>query len=209
MKLAIFGATGGTGKQLVEQALATGHQVVAFVRDPSRLTTRHERLTIMQGELADRAAIERAVLGADAVISVLGPRRGARAKSITRGTENILVAMNKHGVRRIVVTSTPSAQDPSDVPDFRFKLVVSMIQLIARGAYEDIVNTAQVVRASDRDWTIVRVSMLIDAPKTGVVKVGHVNKEMGMRITRADLAEFVLKQVQDTTYLRQAPAISN
>jgi nucleoside-diphosphate-sugar epimerase len=209
MKLAIFGATGGTGKQLVEQALATGHQVVAFVRDPSRLTTRHERLTIMQGELADRAAIERAVLGADAVISVLGPRRGARAKSITRGTENILVAMNKHGVRRIVVTSTPSAQDPSDVPDFRFKLAVSMIQLIARGAYEDIVNTAQVVRASDRDWTIVRVSMLVDAPKTGVVKVGHVNKEMGMRITRADLAEFVLKQVQDTTYLRQAPAISN
>lgn len=80
---------------------------------------------------------------------------------------------------------------------------------MARGAYEDIVDTTQVVRASDRDWTIVRVSMLGDAPKTGVVRVGHVNKEMGMRITRADLAGCVLKQVQDTKYLRQAPAISN
>ncbi len=71
MKLAIFGATGGAGKQLVEQALAAGNQVVAFVRNPSKLDTRHERLTIMQGELADQAAIERAVSGADAVISRL------------------------------------------------------------------------------------------------------------------------------------------
>ena len=65
------------------------------------------------------------------------------------------------------------------------------------------------MRVSDRDWTVVRVSMLVDAPKTGVVKVGHVNRDRGMRITRADLAEFVLKQVQDSTYLRQAPAIGN
>ena len=201
--------SGGTGKQLVVQALAAGHQVVAFVRDPSKLTTRHDHLTILQGELTNPETIEHAVLGTDAVISALGPRRGTRDKSITRGTENILSAMVKHGVRRMVITSTPSARDPNDVPDFRFKLAVRMIQLIARGAYEDIVNTAKVVRTSDRDWTIVRVSMLVDALKTGVVKVGYVNKEMGTRITRADLAEFMLKQVQDSTYLRQAPAISD
>jgi hypothetical protein len=70
-------------------------------------------------------------------------------------------------------------------------------------------NTAQVVRASDCDWTIVRVSMLTNAPKTGIVKVGHVGKAMGMRLSRADLAEFMLEQVQDAKYLRQAPAISN
>jgi hypothetical protein len=84
-----------------------------------------------------------------------------------------------------------------------------LIAASKRKNYEDIVNPAQVVRASDRDWTIVRVVMLVDAPKTGVVRVGYVNKEMGMRITRADLAEFMLKQVQATKYLRQAPAISN
>lgn len=152
---------------------------MAFVRDPAKLTLRHEHLTIIEGELADQATLERAVLGAEAVISALGPRRGAKDKPITRGTENILAAMDEHGVRRIVITSTPSARDPNDAPDFKFKFAVRLIQLIARGAYEDIVATAQVMRASDRDWTIVRVSMLVDAPKTGVVKVGYVNEDSG------------------------------
>ncbi len=209
MRLTVFGATGGAGKQLVEQALAAGHEVVAFVRDPSKLTTRHERLTIVQGDVTDQAVVERAVNGADAVISALGPRRDTRSKLITRGTQNILAAMKKHGVRRLVLTSTPSANDPNDSLDFRFKIAVGLIRLMARSAYEDIVNTAQVVRASDCDWTIVRVSALSDAPKTGRVKVGYVGKAIGMRLSRADLAEFMLKQVQDTRYLRQAPAISN
>ena len=78
-----------------------------------------------------------------------------------------------------------------------------------RPAYEDIVHTAQTVRASDRDWTIIRVSMLTDNPQKDHVKTGYVNKQMGMRITRADLAAFMLKQMEDTQYLRQAPAISN
>jgi len=209
MKLAVFGATGGTGKQLVEQALAAGHEVVAFARDPSKLTTRHERLTIAPGDVTDQAAVECAVNGVEAVISVLGPRDNDRSKPITRGTQNILAAMKKYGVRRFVLSSTPSASDPNDLPDFRFKIAIGLVRLTLRSAYEDIVNTAQVVRASDCDWTIVRVSMLTDAPKTGVVKMGHVGKTMGMRLSRADLAEFMLEQVQDAKYLRQAPAISN
>jgi hypothetical protein len=80
---------------------------------------------------------------------------------------------------------------------------------MARDAYEDIVHTADVVRASDRDWTIARVSMLSDGPSTGCVKAGPVSRDMGMRLARADLAEFLLKQVQDTRYVHQAPAICN
>lgn len=209
MKLAILGATGGTGKQLIEQALAAGHEVVAFARDPSKLTTRHERLRIAPGDVRDQAAVECAVKGVEAVISVLGPRGNDRSKPITRGTQDILAAMKKHGVRRFVLSSTPSASDPDDLPDFRFKIVIGLVRLTLRSAYEDIVNTAQVVRASDCDWTIVRASMLTDALKTGVVKVGHVGKAMGMRLSRADLADFVLGQVQDAKYLRQASAISN
>ena len=109
----------------------------------------------------------------------------------------------------MIISSTPSAGDPNDLPDLRFKIVIGLVRLVLRSAYEDIVNTAQVVRASDCDWTIVRVSMLTHAPKTGRVKVGYVDKAMGMRLSRADMAEFMLKQVQDTTYVRQAPAISN
>ena len=209
MKLAIFGATGGTGRLLVEQALAAGHEVIAFARTPSKLTEQHERLVIIQGDLTDAAAIERALCRMEAVISALGPRGNDASRPITRGTLNILAAMKKHGVRRLVLSSTPSARDPNDVPDLRFKLAVGLVRLVLRSAYEDIVSTAQAVRASDVDWTIVRASMLSDAPRTGAVRVGYVGRAVGMRISRSDLAEFMLKQVLDTAYLRQSPAVSN
>ena len=82
MKLTIFGATGGTGKQLVEQALAAGNHVVVYVRNPSKLEFLHKDLTIVEGELADQLMIEQAVIGVDAVISVLGPRGGSKDKPI-------------------------------------------------------------------------------------------------------------------------------
>jgi uncharacterized protein YbjT (DUF2867 family) len=85
MKLTIFGGTGGTGRLLIQQALAAGNQVVAFVRNPSKLGITHEHLTVVQGELADPALIERAVSGADAIISVLGPRGDSRSRPITQG----------------------------------------------------------------------------------------------------------------------------
>ena len=117
MKIAIFGATGDTGKQLVEQALAAGHEVVAYVRNPSKLSISHEHLTVIQGELADEALIERAVSGADAVISVLGPRGGSKNKPITQGTQNIIATMKKQGLHRLIISSTLSAKDPNDLAD--------------------------------------------------------------------------------------------
>lgn len=210
MKIAIFGATGETGRQLVEQALAAGYQVVAYVRNPSKLNTKHENLTIVQGELADQAIIERAVSGADAVISVLGPRGGSKGKPITRGMQNIIEAMKKQGVRRLIISSTLSAKDPNDLPDFKAKALVNLVKLTMHAAYEEIVSVADTVRKSDLDWTIVRLTTLNNNPKSGKVRVGYLGKgEVGLRISRADLAEFMLKQVQDTKYLRQAPVISN
>ena len=209
MKVAIFGATGGTGRLLVQEALAAGHEVVAFVRHPSKLTTRYERLTILQGEITGPTAVKSAVKGVQAVISVLDPRGLDRSKPITRGTQNILAAMKTHGVRRLVISSTPSARDAHDRPDFRFQLAIALIRLALPSAYEDIVHTAQAVRASDCDWTIVRASMLSNAPKKGTVRVGYADRSMGMRLTRPDFADFLLQQVQDTKYLRQAPVISN
>lgn len=212
MKLTIFGATGATGKQLIEQALAAGNQVVAFARNPSKIGASHERLTIEQGELTDIATIERAVSGADAVISVLGPRpqEDMHSKPLTHGMQNILAAMQKTGVRRLIISSTPSASDPNDLPDFKFKVLVAIVKSAMRPAYEEIVNVARIVRESGTDWTIVRVSLLNNTPGSGRIKAGHLGKkQVGTNISRADLAAFMLKQVQDTTYLRQAPAISN
>jgi putative NADH-flavin reductase len=210
MRIAIFGATGGTGKQLVEQALAEGNEVVAFARKPSKLNIMDKNLTIVQGELTDEALIENAVKGADAVISVLGPRGDSRTKPLTQGMHNIIDAMKKQGVRRLIISSTLSAKDPNDLSEFRTKALVNFVKVTMRAAYEEIVSVAETVRASDLDWTIVRLTMLNNNPKSGKVRAGYLGRgEVGTWISRADIADFMLKQIQDTKYLRQAPAISN
>jgi putative NADH-flavin reductase len=210
MKLAIFGATGETGKQLVKQALVKGNKVIAYVRNPSKLNIKHESLTIIHGELTEKTAIERAVSGVDAVISVLGPRGGSKSKPITQGMQNIILAMEKHNVRRLIISSTPSAIDPDDLPDFKFRVLINLVKLINRAAYEEIINVGKVVRSSNLDWTIIRLSLLNNNPKSGKVKVGYLGKkEVGLKISRADIADFMLKQVQDTKYIRKAPVISN
>jgi putative NADH-flavin reductase len=212
LKLTVFGATGATGKLLVEQALAAGNQVVACVRNPSKIKTSHERLTIVQGELSDLAAIERAIHGAEAVISALGPRPGEdrQVRPLTGGMQNILAAMQTNGVRRLIVLSTPSASDPNDLPELKFRFLVRLIKTVMRPAYEEIFGVAQLVRASDTDWTVVRVSMLNNNPGTGKVRAGYLGrKQVGTNISRADLAAFLLGQVRDAAWLRQAPVVSN
>ncbi len=212
MKLTIFGATGAIGRQLIGQALGAGDQVVAFVRNPARIGVSHALLTIVQGDLSDSAAIQAAVNGSDAVISLLGPRPGEDLHShpLSNGMKNILRAMQTTGVRRLVISSTPSATDPNDLPDLQFKFLVSIIKTAMRPAYEEIINVARLVRDSDLDWTIVRVSMLNNQPGTGRIRAGYLGrKQVGTRISRADLAAFLLQQVQDGTWLRQAPAVSN
>jgi putative NADH-flavin reductase len=210
MRITIFGATGGTGKQLVEQALEAGNDVVAYVRNPSKLDMNHKDLTIVQGELTDQTLIECAVRGANAVISVLGPRGGSKSKPLTEGMQNIIASMKKQGVRRLVISSTLSAKDSNDLPEFRARALVNLVKLAMHAAYEEIIGVAETVRASALDWTIVRLTMLNDKPKSGKVRVGYLGKgEVGTWISRADVADFMLKQLEDTKYLRQAPAISN
>jgi nucleoside-diphosphate-sugar epimerase len=196
----------------VEQALGAGNQVVAFVRNPLIIDPSHERLTIVQGELSDAPAIEHAVASADAVISVLGPRPGedSQSRPLMYGMQNILAAMQKTGVRRLILSSTPSASDPNDLPDLKFKILVGLIKTAMRPAYEEIVGVARLVRMSDTNWTIVRVSMLNNKPALGKIRAGYLGKkQVGTKISRADLAAFLLEQVQGATWLRQAPAISN
>ncbi len=210
MRLTVFGATGRTGRLVIEQALAAGDQVVAYARDSSKLELKHDDLTVVMGGLSDLNGIARAVSGADAVISVLGPRARSKGTPVAAGTENIIAAMKKHGVRRLVVTCTASAKDPNDRPEFKFRILIGIVKILIRPAYDDVVRTADTIRKSDLDWTIVRLSMLNNGPRSGNVKVGYMGSgEVGMRIARADIADFVLKEVREKKYLRQAPLISN
>jgi putative NADH-flavin reductase len=210
MRIVIFGATGATGRQLVQQAIAAGHQVVAYTRDPSKIDAESERLTVVKGELTDEASIENAIDGADAVISLLGPRGSSDQKPLTRGMQNIVKVMKASGVRRLVASSTLSVRDTGDKPSLTVSLLVNIIKTTMRAAYEDIIGAAEVVRGSGLDWTIARVAMLNNGPKTRNVRVGYVGTgQVGLGISRADLAGFMLRQVEDSKYLRQAPAVSN
>lgn len=121
------------GQQLVEQALAAGYEVVAYARDPSKLNTGHQHLTIVKGKLSDQALIENAIRGTDTVLSTLGPHRRSKNRPITQGMQNIIAGMKKQGVRRLIITSTLSAKDPNDEPDLRARAIVSFVKIAWRG----------------------------------------------------------------------------
>lgn len=210
MRITVFGASGGLGKEIVKRVLASGFEVVAYVRDPSRLGIEDAHLTVIKGELSDRESIQKAVHGADAVLSGLGPRGGSKGSPITAGLRNIIAAMNEEGVRRFVLTLTISAKDPKDRFDLKSFVLVTIVKALLHRAYHDVISAAEVVRCSDLDWTILRVSMPTDKPRTGKVRVGYLGRgELGLSVSRADLAEFMLSQIGDTKYLRQSPAITN
>lgn len=209
MRISIFGGTGPTGLLLVDQALAQGHDVVAFARTPSKLP-RHERLSVVEGQLDDAEQISAAVAGSEAVLSLLGPgTKAAEAPPLVTGTRNIVAAMNAHGVRRLVATGTPSMSDPEDGKDWRVGLLVKMISRFQPVAYDAIVTIGRTVRESGLDWTIVRLPFLSNGPRTDRINARQVGEKGGLRLSRANAAAFVLQQATDTTYLHQAPFITD
>lgn len=209
MMLTIFGSTGRSGQYLVQQALALGYEVTAFARSPEKLAPFEGRIRIVKGDLEDAAAVEEAVANADAVLSVLGPTENVPEYQITRGTGYILAAMEKHGVRRLIIAAGAGVSDPNDEPTVVNRAINVLLKLFSRHVYEDMKRTVDLVRASDVAWTIVRVPRLTDGEASGDIKVGYVGKGMGMSVRRGDLAAFMLQQVQSDAYVRQAPAISN
>ena len=217
MKLTIFGASGRTGVHLVEQALAAGHDVVALIRNPAKLTLRHERLRIAQGELTDEAAVADAVRGADAVLTVLSPKifGGPRDLPLSSGTATILAAMRTHGVRRLVYSWGPSILIPRN-PLLRALRSASFALFRLLPATRSFVNESaevgEAIRGSDRGWTIVVVTAPNDKPGSGRVKVRTgtgSGDRVGSRISRADRAQFMLAQADDLRYAQQELQISN
>lgn len=206
MKIIIFGATGSVGRHLVDQSLADGHTVTAFARDPSALVASHPRLAHRAGDVLDPTVVLDAVHGHDAVVVALGAGR----KGIVRatGTRNIVAAMHRHGLRRLVCTSTLGAGDSYPALNFFWKRI--MFGLLLRAAFADHQAQEDVIRRSDLDWVIVRPGAYTDGPATGVYKFGFAatEKDIALRISRADVARFMLHQLTGTSWLRQSPGLS-
>ncbi|MCX0270681.1 SDR family oxidoreductase [Nocardia zapadnayensis] len=207
MRIAVFGATGTVGRHIAEQALARGYEVTALTRDAGRITRTHERLHIVEGDVLDPGAVERAVYGQDAVLVALG--NGRKGVVRAEGTRTVIEAMNRTGVKRLICQSTLGAGDSRANLDFLWKYI--MFGLLLRPAYADHQQQESHVRASDLEWTIVRPSAFTDGPRTGAYRRGFGAGETGLslKIARADIAEFLLDQITDRTYVHRAPGISN
>ena len=208
MKLAIFGATGRTGKPLLEQALQAGNEVAVLIRTPSKLTIQHPKLTIVQGDVLNPADVEKVVQGSDAVISVLGQSKDSPKDLLTRAITNIIAAMEKYGIKRLVSLTGAGVADPHDRPKLANHLIKAALKLMSGHVLKDAENHADMIRKSNLDWVIVRGPMLTEGPHTGNYRVGWVGVNTSARISRADLADFLLKQATDMTYLRQTPMVS-
>lgn len=204
-RLALFGATGGTGRQIVTQALEAGHTVQALVRDPARLAVHHPRLHVITGNVLDPDAVERTITAADAVIVTLGNTANNPDWIVSEGTKVIVAAMHKLGVRRLIVISSLGVGDSRDqVPGF-FKV---LMKTALKKPMEDKERQEQIVTASGLDWTIVRPGGLTNGPRTGRYRAGLDRSIVAGQVSRADVAEFVLRQLDDLTYLHKAPAIT-
>ena len=210
MKLTIFGATGISGKLLTKQALDKGYVVTAYARNPSKIDFNHPNLKVVNGELNNVEAIKKAIEGADVIISLLGPPGRVKGCLVAEGMANIVKAMKEKNITRLIATATPSASDPNDSFDLKFRLAVMMIRLLMGDAYSDIVKTAGIIRESGLDWTIVRLPFLNNKPKSGKVNADYTGKGIvNFTLSRSDLVDFLLAQVNGKEFLQKAPAISN
>jgi putative NADH-flavin reductase len=204
MNLAIFGATGGTGRHLVEQALAAGHHVTVLVRTPAAVTEPHERLHIVQGDVRQVDQVAAVVAGQDAVLSALGPHERGPVDLCTAAMTAILAAMTRHDVRRLVVLSAYGARESHDGGLYNV-----MLWRIQKEKMLDKERMEELIAHSAVDWTVVRPSALSNGPRTSRYHTGiGLRMRLTSRISRADVAAFMLRQVADTAYLRMSPAIA-
>ena len=209
MKILLIGATRGTGKEILTQALAQGHQVTALARNPAAITIQNDKLTIVQGDILDATSVEKATTGQDAVICSLGLSISASRKPTTvysDGTRNLIAAMNKQGVHRLVCITGVGAGDSRGHGGFLYDNIFQ--PLLLSGGYDDKTRQEEIIKQSNLDWVIVRPGILGNGAAKGKYRVMLDGKYEIKSIARADVAAFVLEQLTSDTYLKKTPGIS-
>jgi putative NADH-flavin reductase len=212
MKVAVFGATGKTGKEIVGQALAKGHEVTAFVRETSRLMLENEyisvedRLRFVSGDVFDFSAVKQAIQGQEAVICSLGSTSLAKTTVRSQGTANIVLAMEEEHVDRLIVVSAMGTGESWSSLSFTNKLFYATI---LRNSRQDHDAQETVVKKSNLDWTILRPSGLTDGVSTGTYAIGENIKGESYRIARVDVAHAIIKELDEKAFVRMAVTITN
>lgn len=210
MKLFIIGSTGGTGKQLVKQGLEQGHQLTLLVRNPKKIKITHENLNVIKGDVLNLMSLENSLKNHDVVISSLGHKKFIVKTSIlSRGTENIISAMEKNQIKRFICITSLG------INDSRFKLglyyTLFVIPFILYFYFQDKSKQEKSIEKSSLDWTIVRPVQLTNGSKKTNYKQG---KEIGhfvltKFVSRASVAHFILQELKENKYLFQKVGLSN
>lgn len=208
-RVLIIGATGGTGRQLVELALERGYIVTALVRNPSKLGVEHPRLKVVRGDVLDCESVAVAVQGQDAVLSTLGHKRFYYpTRILSEGTRNILKAMEANGVRRFVCETALGTGDTAGRMGLLYTFII--VPLVLPFYFFDKTRQEKLIAQSAADWVIVRPGALTNGIKRGVYRHGFNIGSfiIGARISRADVADFMLDQLESDDYLGTAPGVS-
>lgn len=208
MRLAIFGATGGVGRNLVDQALSDGHQVTAFTRAPEKFGKPHPSLRLVRGDVRDPEAVTRAIIGQDAVLCALGMPLFNRDNLRTAGTKVIVDAMKKADVNRLICLTVMGAGESWSLLPRRYRYFIAPV--ILGRVIADHESQEQLIRESGLDWTIVRPGNFTEGTRTGDYQHGfeHADRSLKLKISRADVADFMMRQITDRSYLHRAAAIS-
>jgi putative NADH-flavin reductase len=204
MKVVVFGASGRTGSRLLEQGLAKGHQVTAFVRNPERIAAGAPRIRIVQGDVADRAPVEAAIEGQDAVLSALGGRSLLRRdEAFVIGVHNILTAMELLGVSRLVYLSADTVRDTRPELNLLRRVIVPVLFHNTSADHE---LNESLIRQSRLAWTIVRPPLLTNRAPTGIYRSGELLKSSAVipQLARGDLATFMLDELNDHSLVHEA-----
>jgi putative NADH-flavin reductase len=206
VKVLIIGATGATGQILMGEALAQGHEVTALARNPSAVAPEDHRPIVLQGNALEASSVEAAVAGQDAVLSALGTRSTRPTTLFSESTSNVISAMRQHGVRRLVCITGIGTGESKGHGGFLYDRII--LPFVLKNVYEDKDRQEEAIKQSDLDWVIVRPARLTDEPAKGEYRVFLGGSYTAKKISRADVAAFMLAQLTDDTYVRKMPVIS-
>jgi uncharacterized protein YbjT (DUF2867 family) len=204
MKVLVIGATGGTGRLAVQRLLERGDSVRALARKPAEITERHERLEVVQGDARDAGSLERAAQGVDAVLSAFGPRSLKKDDLQETFARNLVGALHKDGVKRIVNLSAWGAGDSAPLAGLLFSAIR---HTVLRHVYADKERGEAVLLNAGLDYVNVRPGRLLNAPARGGVKASLDGAGIKKELTRDDLAAFMVEQLHSDAWLRKSPLI--
>lgn len=206
MRIAVFGATGRTGRPLCEQALERGHEVVAHTRSPDKIPFDDDRLTVVEGDAYAGTGVSEAIEGVDAAVSVLGQGKSSPDDLLTVAGDHILEAMAASGTSRFVTLVGAGVREEGESVSLGGTVMGALLKLLARDVLEDAAEHVRRVRATDLDWTVLRVPRLGEGNPASDYQIGDL--ELGFEsIDRADVATCILDRLDANDYVREMPKV--